>query len=127
VVARHDARHVVRGRGGFVDRVGSQNSQTEIAVANVSATAGTLRLHLVFDDGSAVVRDVPLPAVTHLVIDVGQLFPEALFKRFSALVESIAVGSSPAPDIVVERSVYTSPGDLPRAGGTRVSATSVQE
>jgi len=106
---------------------GSQNSQTEIAVANVSANAGAVRIHLVFDDGSSVERELPLPAVTHLVVDVGQLFPEALWKSFSALIESIAVGGSPAPDIVVERSTYTSPGDLPRAGGTRVGATAVPE
>jgi hypothetical protein len=106
---------------------GARNSETEIAVTNVSPDPGIARVRLVFDDGSSVERDVALARVTHLVIDVGQLFPEALWKSFSAIVESLGVNGGAAPAIVVERATYTSPAGVPRAGGTRVGATPVSE
>ena len=106
---------------------GVRNSETELAVTNVSPAAGTLRVQLVFDDGSSVVREMTLPALTHVVVDVGLMFPESLSKSFSAIVESIGLDGAAEPGIVVERATYTSPGGTPRAGGTRVGATLLPE
>jgi hypothetical protein len=105
---------------------GAANSETEIAVMNVSPRAGTVRVHLVFDDGSSSTRDLALEALTRLTIAVAETFPEAAWKRFSAVVESIA-GSGPPPTIVVEHASFTSPDGTPRSGGTRVMATRIAE
>ena len=106
---------------------GADNSETEFSIANVTAQAATARVRLFFDDGTSVERTVSVPAVTRVTVAVSQLFPEAAFKRFSAMVESIATGPAAAPDIVVEHGTFTSPGGMPRAGGTRAVATPIFE
>ena len=105
---------------------GSANSETEIAVTNVTPRPGTLRVRLVFDDGTSAVKDLALAALTRLTIAVAETFPEAAWKRFSATVDSVA-GTGPPPDIVVEHASFTSPDGTPRSGGTRVMATRIPE
>jgi photosystem II stability/assembly factor-like uncharacterized protein len=112
---------------GYGEIGGADNSLTEIAIANVSARAGAARLRLCFDDGTSIERSVDVPPVARVTVDVAQLFPEAAFKRFSALIDSQAAGDAAAPDLVIEHSTFTSPGGMPRAGGTRVLATPIFE
>jgi photosystem II stability/assembly factor-like uncharacterized protein len=102
---------------------GSRNSETEISVMNVAPMAGTARIRLVFDDRTSVTRDFQLPAVGQTNINVAQAFPEAVWKTFSILVESLPAGETAAPDIVVESTTYTSSDNLARSGGTRIGAT----
>jgi hypothetical protein len=105
---------------------GASNSETEISVTNASLRDGSLHIRLVFDDGTTAQKDFALPAISQLTIAVAAHFPEAVWKRFSALIEATAA-SGAAPDIVVEHAVFTSPGSVTRAGGPRVMATRIPE
>jgi hypothetical protein len=104
---------------------GTGNSESEIAIMNVSAFAGSARVTLVFDDGTSVTRDFALPAVSHTLIDVAQAFPEAAWKAFGATIES--VNSDEAAAIVVEHISYSSPEGVPRTGGMRSAATRLDD
>ena len=103
---------------GFVG--GPKQTETYVLVANTAATAGVARVSLYFEYGAGPTRTVPLPAESRTNIAVSSLFPEAVGKRFSTLVES--VGAAPVP-IVVERAIYESPGGVTWAAGTAVVAT----
>ena len=105
---------------------GPANAETELAITSVSAAAGRVNVKLIFDDGTAVARDFDLAAVSRITIGIAQSFPEAASRRFSAIVESAAV-SGTAPNIVVEHASFTSPGGVPRAGGTRVTAALIPQ
>ena len=67
-----------------------------------------------FEDGtSSTPLTVPVPAQRRANVSVANQIPASNGRRFSILVESI--GGEPVP-LVVERSTYTSPGSLWRAG-----------
>jgi hypothetical protein len=97
---------------------GDRNSETEIAIVNVSPSSALVRITLVFDDGTSVTRSVGVAAISQRVIDVGRLFPEAAWRRFSATVEA-----QNGQQLIVEHATYGSPGGVPRATGTRLLAT----
>jgi hypothetical protein len=103
---------------------GALNAETEIDVLNVSQRAGSVRVRLVFDDGAEASLTLALPAATVLTVEVATAFPEAAWRSFSALVESLGDGAQPPPDIVVEHAIYTSP-DGARSGGARIPATPI--
>ena len=103
---------------------GVLNAETEINVLNVTQRAGSVRVRLVFDDATEALRVLALPAATVLTIDVATAFPEAAWRSFSALVESLGDAAQPPPDIVVEHTTYTSP-DGARSGGARIPATPI--
>ena len=67
-----------------------------------------------FEDGtSSTPLTVPVAAQRRANVSVANQIPASNGRRFSILVESI--GGEPVP-LVVERSTYTSPGSLWRAG-----------
>lgn len=94
---------------------GPASVQTYILIANTSPTPGRARLTLLFEDGTRAVRTVDLPASSRFNVDVAAVFPDAVEKRFGAVVESI--GAFPA-QIVVERAMYSSTADVTWAAGT---------
>jgi hypothetical protein len=102
---------------------GDQNAETYILIANTSATAGTARVTLYFEDGTSVQRDVALLPRSRRNVGVSTDFPEAAGKRFGARVQSL--GPTPV-QIVVERAMYTSPGGVTWAAGTNALAARVQ-
>jgi ligand-binding sensor domain-containing protein len=108
--------------GGIVG--GGLNGETEIDVLNVTQRAGSVQVRLVFDDGTESVRLFGLPAATGVMIDVASAFPEAAWRPFSALIESLGDAAQPPPDIVVEHTTFTSP-DGARSGGARILATPI--
>ena len=94
-------------------------SLTYILIANTSATAGSARVQVLLEDGTTLTSTFALPARSRVTIPVAEAFPGALFKRFSAIIDSL--GSSPA-QIVVEHSMYSNSGDVIWAAGSSASA-----
>jgi photosystem II stability/assembly factor-like uncharacterized protein len=98
-------------------------AETYLLIANASAFSGSARVTLYFEDGTSAQRTVGLSAASRTTINVGTQFPEAAWKRFSAVVESVATGTSAPPQIEVERSMYWSPNGIPWAAGSNVVGT----
>ena len=103
---------------------GASSTETYVLVANTSATTGTARVTLVFEDGSAPVsKDFGLPPNSRTNVAVKDEFPAAAGKVFGAIVESL--GGTPA-QIVVERAVYYNANGVTWAAGTNALATKLQ-
>ena len=109
------------GRG----RVGRpRDTETYVLIANTSAFAGTARVTVLFEDGTApMTRDVPAAASSRSNVAPAVDFPEAAGKRFGMLVESI--GATPA-QIVVERAMYSDANGVNWAAGSNALATKLQ-
>lgn len=89
-------------------------ADTFVLIVNPTTTAATARITLFYEDGTASQPvTVPVPAERRANASLATLVPSASGRRFSILVESIGPGT---PPLVVERSTYTSPGSLWRAG-----------
>ncbi|MCU0256142.1 MAG: hypothetical protein MUF60_05325 [Vicinamibacterales bacterium] len=99
---------------------GPAAQETYLLVANTSAFAGQARVTLVFEDGATAERTFALPPTSRTNVAVGLDFPEAVGKRFGAMVESL--GDVPA-QVVVERAMYSSAGGASWAAGTNALAT----
>jgi hypothetical protein len=108
-----------------------EDTATYILVANTSATAGTVRVTLLFENGAAVSQDFTVPGNSRTNIPVvsseNPVSPGHMRvprgTRFSAVVESI--GGTPA-QIVVERAMYwNAPGQI-WAAGSDLLATKLQ-
>ncbi|BCS31019.1 hypothetical protein TBR22_A02180 [Luteitalea sp. TBR-22] len=96
-------------------------TDTYILVANTSTSAGTVRVTLIFDDGSpSVTRDFPINGSSRLNVATRAEFPGASGKRFGAIVES--VGATPV-QLVVERAMYNSSDGVTFAAGTSALGT----
>lgn len=103
---------------------GPQNRQTYILIANTSNTAGSARVTLLFENGTTAQRVVPLQPSSRVNVPINaDTFPEAVNRRFGALVESL--GTNPA-QIVVERAHYWDAGGVTWAAGTNALATRLQ-
>ena len=98
----------------------SDGAETYLLIANPSSVDGAVRIRLLFEDGTSTQQSVPISATSRTTVNIGAQFPEAAWRRFSALVESVATGTGPAPQIVVERSMYWSPNGIPWAAGSNV-------
>jgi hypothetical protein len=101
---------------------GPMHASTYVLLANTSATAGTARVTLLFEGGGTAEQTFPLPPNSRFNVDVGSLYPEADGRRFSTLVESL--GTDPA-ELVVEWSLYASPGSRPWELGANALATNL--
>jgi hypothetical protein len=78
---------------------------------------------LYFEDGTSTETELALLPLSRTTLNVSSDLPAANGKRFSAIVESL--GARPV-DIVVERSMYTSPGGRLWTAGTNALATWIQ-
>ncbi len=102
---------------------GTRGVETYLLIANTSATAATVSVTLLFEDGTSATRTFTgsdIPARSRFNVAVGAMFPEAAHRRFGALVESI--GATPA-QIVVERAMYWDAAGQRWAAGTNALAT----
>jgi hypothetical protein len=100
--------------------------ETYILVANTSTTAATVRVTLLFEDGTTAERTFgpsDIPAQSRFNVPVGGFFAQAAGKRFGAIVESL--GETPA-QIVVERAMYWDAAGQQWAAGTNALATKLQ-
>ena len=100
---------------------GPSGEETFVLIANTSAFAGSARVTLLFEDGSASVRTYTLAAQSRTNVAVGPDFGAiAANRRFGVLVESL--GDVPA-EIVVERAMYHDAVGQTWAAGTNALAT----
>ncbi len=99
---------------------GPRAVETYILVANTSATDGRARVTLVFEDDTTAQQEFTLPANSRVNVNVGADFPQAMGRRFGAIVESL--GATPAR-IVVERAMYSDAAGVHWAAGTNAVAT----
>jgi CSLREA domain-containing protein len=91
-------------------------TDTFILVANTGTSSGTVRVTLVFEDGTAPVsKDFAMPGSARLNVMASADFPVAVGKRFGTVVES--VGATPLP-LVVERAMYNRSQGVDFAAGT---------
>jgi Tol biopolymer transport system component len=103
---------------------GPRGVETYILIANTSDAPATVKVTLLFEDGTNAEQTYPgLPARSRFNVPVGAFFPQAAGKRFGALVESL--GETPAL-IVVERAMYWDAPGQPWAAGTNALATKLQ-
>jgi hypothetical protein len=98
--------------GGEVDLAAA--ADTYVLIMNPTPTDASARITLFYEDGSASTPvTVPVLAERRANASLAGLVPAASGRRFSILVESVGVEP---PPLIVERSTYTSPGSLWRAG-----------
>ena len=102
---------------------GPQAKQTYILIANTSAFVGTARVLLLFEDGTTAEKTFQLPASSRTNVSVQVEFPQAIDRRYGALVESL--GATPA-QLVVERAMYANANGIVWAAGTNALATKLQ-
>ncbi len=102
---------------------GIDHTETYVLIANTSEYAGSARVTLLFEDGTTAARNYDLPATSRTNVRPAEEFPEANGKRYGIVVESL--GANPA-QVVVERSMYSSPNGVVWAAGTNVVATKLQ-
>ena len=100
---------------------GPRATETYVLIANTSAFAGTARVTVLFEDGTApLTKHFPLAANSRSNVAPAADFPETVGKRFGMLIESI--GGTPA-QIVVERAMYSDANGVRWAAGTNALAT----
>lgn len=104
---------------------GANSTETYILLANISqTTVATVRVTVLFEDAAPVMKDFLVAPNSRFNVSVKDEFPEALNKRFGAVIESLG---TPAPYLVVERAMYSNSGDVVWAAGTNALATRLSE
>jgi subtilisin family serine protease len=108
---------------------GAHAAQTYVLMANTSAFEGRARVTLVFEDGQSATRLYALPASSRSNAAIGPDFGALTDgRRFGVIVEALGVDDdSPAPNIVVERAMYSDANGVPLAAGTNALATRLKE
>ena len=101
---------------------GAQNRATYVLLANTSTYAGAVQVTLLFEDGTQAAKQFTVAARSRFNVDVAGEFPQAMGKRFGAVIEGL--GQTPV-QLVVERAMYwDANGDFWAAGtdavGTRL-------
>ncbi len=102
---------------------GVRNVFTFVLIANTAAVPESVRLTLLFEDGTAVEKTFALAPRSRFNVDVAAEFPTATDRRFGVLVEGL--GGGPA-SLVVEWSAYwsaTTPDPLAWDSGVSALAT----
>ena len=93
---------------------------TYILLANTSLADGIVKVTLLFEDGTSADRTFPVTARSRFNVDARSEFPNAMNKRFGAIVES--QGTTPV-QLVVERAMYWNALGRSWAAGTNALAT----
>jgi CubicO group peptidase (beta-lactamase class C family) len=99
---------------------GDAGHETYILVANTTPRAGSVRVTLLFEDGSSVEKTFPIEATSRTNVAVSAEFPTAVGRRFGAVIDSL--GADPV-SIVVERAMYSNAGGVTWASGTNALGT----
>ncbi|MGV3519608.1 hypothetical protein [Luteitalea sp.] len=104
---------------------GETAAQGYVLVANTSTFAGVAKVTLALDDGTTLVANVSLPALSRQDIAIDETtFPGLGTKSYGVVVES--VGTTPA-QIVVELSSYASSGTTHWAAGSSAGAMRIHQ
>ena len=102
----------------------ARNMETYILIANTATTAATVKVTLLFEDGTSAEQTyAAIPPKSRFNVPTGVFFQQAAGKRFGAIVESL--GTTPA-QIVVERAMYWDAAGQRWAAGTSALATRLQ-
>lgn len=99
---------------------GARNVQTYLTIGNTSAAEGTVRVTLMFEDGTHAERAFGVAANSRFNVDIGAEFPAANNRRFGAVIESLG---TPAAELVVERATYSDAVSTRWAAGAAARAT----
>jgi hypothetical protein len=83
---------------------GARSASTYVLIANTSAANASVKATVLFEDGAEQSAMVTVPASRRYTIDIGSVFPSAVNKRFSVMIES--QNPTTAGSLVVERSMY---------------------
>jgi hypothetical protein len=102
---------------------GARAADTYVLVANTSANAGTVKVTLLFENGTSADRTFTVAGNSRFNVNVRVEFPDALGQRFGTIVESL--GTAPA-QIVVERAMYWDADGQHWAAGTNALATKLK-
>ena len=94
---------------------GPSGVETYLLIANTSNADGTVRVTIVYEDGSTSELTRTLTANSRANIAVAVDVPAAANRRFGAVIESL--GANPA-QIVVERAMYSNAGGVTWAAGS---------
>jgi hypothetical protein len=94
---------------------GPSGVETYLLIANTSNANGTVRVTIIYEDGSTSELTRTLTANSRANIAVAVDVPEAANRRFGAVIESL--GANPA-QIVVERAMYSNAGGVTWAAGS---------
>lgn len=92
--------------------------QTYILVAHPSAGPANVKVTLLLEDGGTLEKTYTLTGNSRFNVSVQDEFPEAVNRRFGAVVETLD-GSQ----IVVERAMYSNANGVVWAAGTNATAT----
>ena len=95
---------------------GPDSSETYILLANPGVTAAEVTVTFLRTSGPPIVRTLTVMPSSRLSVRVHTLVPELLNERFGASIRSTV-------PIVVERSLYGSPGGVAWASGSNVTGT----
>jgi hypothetical protein len=98
---------------------GSRGVETYILIGNTSSSTGTVRVTLLLEDGGVLTRTFQATARSRVNVDVRAEFPEAIGRRFGALIES----GPEALSLVVERAMYWDAAGRRWAAGSNAVAT----
>lgn len=99
---------------------GPRATATYILLANTSASQASVRVTLLFEDGSPAERTFTVGGNSRFNVSVGDEFSGVAGRRFGAVIESI--GATPA-QLIVERATYWDGGGVRWAAGTNALAT----
>ena len=92
-----------------------------VLVANTSTLPGTIRVTVLFEDGTPPsTQDFAILGRSRFDVVPASHFPAVAGKRYGMLIES--TGGDPA-QIVVERAMYSNSGGVHWAAGTNALAT----
>jgi uncharacterized protein (DUF1800 family) len=103
------------GEQGLADK-----SDTYVLIANTSAFAADAKITVYFEDGGAETKNVKIGANNRATFYMRELFPTSMNRRFATTVEGLG---SPAPQLVVERSMYSDAEGKHWAAGTAALGT----
>lgn len=111
---------------------GTENTETYVLIANVGATAGEAVVTVLFEDETSAELRVPLLPNSRTTVPVGAstihggLGALVAGRRFGMTVQSVDTANGPAVPVIVERAMYSSPGNRIWAAGTSALGTKLQ-
>jgi hypothetical protein len=100
---------------------GTRATLTYVLVANTSATAGQVKVTVFYEDEGPTQEVIySVAGQSRFNVDMASAFPFTEGRRFSVLVEGLG---TPAPQLVVERAMYSNAGTTVWAAGTNALGT----
>jgi hypothetical protein len=102
---------------------GANGAATFVLIANTSTFAGQVKVTLLFEDAPEVSQVFDVLPTSRFNVPLDGPFAVANNKRFSTIVESLGPN---APEIVVERAMYSNAGGVIWAAGSSAVATKLQ-